>query len=84
MINKVMFKSISGPCTIPARPRDGRWSYSGYVPGKSVPHNTGLLLTCNSRFTKRQSRLECNDGEWSDSDDVRRLCEGSKLSSSNP
>ncbi|XP_030853298.1 sushi, von Willebrand factor type A, EGF and pentraxin domain-containing protein 1 [Strongylocentrotus purpuratus] len=67
-----------GPCIVPPYPRDGWWQNANEYPlGTSVPHNTRLQLTCSSwRFDKRRSSVKCNDGVWSDSDDVHRLCQG--------
>ena len=72
---------LSGNCTVPSYHRNGWWLYTYQYPhGTSVPHNTRLQVRCNWRFRARQSSLQCNDGTWSDSDDVKPLCEGSKFS----
>eukprot|EP00057_Strongylocentrotus_purpuratus_P018253 XP_011672727.1 PREDICTED: CUB and sushi domain-containing protein 2-like [Strongylocentrotus purpuratus] len=66
-----------GPCIVPPYPRDGWWQNANEYPrGTSVPHNTRLQLGCNWRFDERRSSVKCNDGVWSDSDDVHRLCRG--------
>eukprot|EP00057_Strongylocentrotus_purpuratus_P013953 XP_011668427.1 PREDICTED: multiple epidermal growth factor-like domains protein 10 [Strongylocentrotus purpuratus] len=66
-----------GPCIVPPDPRDGWWQNGNeYQRGTSVPHNTRLQLTCHWRFDERRSSVKCNDGVWSDSDQVHRLCRG--------
>ncbi|XP_030853428.1 sushi, von Willebrand factor type A, EGF and pentraxin domain-containing protein 1 [Strongylocentrotus purpuratus] len=64
-------------CIVPPYPRDGWWQNANEYPqGTSVPHNTRLQLGCNWRFDERRSSVKCNDGVWSDSDEVHRLCRG--------